>query len=139
MLRVWWGIAWRFFLVWLVIAIPVSLLYALIVPTAFSIIIKPTIGYLLIALLIALIGMYERLNYFIWKNIVDIKYAKTISSYLAIVAITASILNLLVGFNLSVDDYVDAKKSVGVFAFIICPFIIAFIVKFRESELTNIN
>ena len=42
-------------------------------------------------------------------------------------------------FNLSVDDYVDAKISVGVFAFIICPLIIAFIVKFKESELTNIN
>ena len=75
MLKVWWGVTWRFFLlVWLVLGLPVTLLYAFIVPTDLSIVIKPTIIYLLIALLMALIGMYERLNNFIWGNIVDIKY-----------------------------------------------------------------
>ena len=140
MLKVWWGVTWRFFLlVWLVLGLPVTLLYAFIVPTELSIVIKPTIIYLLIALLMALIGMYERLNNFIWGNIVDIKYAKTISSYLAIIAITASILNLLVYYNSLLDDYVEAKMTIGCFVFLICPFYIAFIVKFRESELTNIN
>ena len=139
MLKVWWGVTWRHFLIWVVIGTPVSLLYALIEPTAFTIKIKPTIFYLLIALLMTLIGMYERLNNFIWKNIVDIKFSKTISSYLAIFAIIPSILNLLLAFNLTVDAYVEAKMTIGAFAFLTCPFLVAFIVKFRESELTNIN
>ena len=31
-------------------------------------------------------------------------------------------------------NYVEAKKIIGIFTFLICPFLVAFIVKFKESE-----
>ena len=139
MIKLWWGITWRFYLVSLVIGAPVTILYALIEPTAFTIKVKPTFFYLLIALLMTLIGNLDRLNNFIWQSIVDIKFAKLITFSLAIVALISSLLNLLVAFNSTVDEYVEAKITIGIFSFLICPFVVAFFVKFKESELTNIN
>ena len=135
MFKVWWGITWRFYLMCTVIGVPLVILSALVEPTEFTIKVKPTFFYLIFALLMTLIGNFDRLNNFIWQNIVDVRLSKLIAFSLAIAAFISSLLNLLIAFNASVDEYVEAKMTIFSYVFVICPILVAFIVKFKESEL----
>ena len=139
MLKVWWGIVWRYLLMWVVFAIPAMLLYSLIEPTEISIKVKPTVGYGLLAVLMLILRKFEVLNIFIWKRIVAEELALIVPMYLAILSFCSSALNLLLVFNVTTEEWVLAKMLIGFFMFFICPLVVAFIVKFKESELINID
>ena len=139
MLKVWWGIVWRYLLMWVVFAIPAMLLYSLIEPTEISIKVKPTVGYGLLAVLMLILRKFEVLNIFIWKRIVAKELALIVPMYLAILSFCSSALNLLLVFNVTTEEWVLAKMLIGFFMFFICPLVVAFIVKFKESELIKID
>ena len=139
MLKVWWGIVWRYLLMWVVFAIPAMLLYSLIEPTEISIKVKPTVGYGLLAVLMLILRKFEVLNIFIWKRIVAKELALIVPMYLAILYFCSSALNLLLVFNVTTEEWVLAKMLIGFFMFFICPLVVAFIVKFKESELIKID
>ena len=137
MLKLWWGICWRIIAIWVAFAIPIGLLYSLIEQTESTIKLKPTYIYLSLALVMLTLGKFRPLNSFIWRNIVHVNLMNTVAISIAALSAMSALLNFLLAYLATTETYINSKILLGFFMFIVSPFIVSFIIKFKEANSVN--
>ena len=142
MIKIWWGISWRILAIWIVFVIPLGLTYLIIynmvdaikLNIADAIKLKPTISYMCLTILMLILGRSKKLNQFFWSGILDADSANFASNSIAALSLLSALLNFFVAPTASTEIWLTAKILISVFMFVISPFIVAFIVKFKKEN-----